>query len=81
MRKIIVARKDHPCCQENWHTIRKGDRYLLEVCPPWHEFARAKKFETIRSCIRCATKWNMLDADMRKELGITEEESWRATNR
>ncbi len=67
-RRIRKARKAYKCTEKSWHDIQPGDLYLHEVCPPWHEMARGKKFETIRACLRCAEEFGMLCSETRRQL-------------
>lgn len=76
MSTLRKARKEHRCSEHSYHTIKPGDVYLYEVCPPWHEMNRSRKgekrWEQWRACLSCAKEYGMLDSDQRKQVGIVE---------
>lgn len=72
---IRVARKDHTCTENSYHTIRKGDRYLYAACAPEHEMNRSRKSDpggkrwwVIKACLRCADTYGLHTSDTRKQL-------------
>lgn len=72
--KIRTARKTYQCSERSYHTIKPGDRYLHQVCPPWHEMARTeKKWNVIRACLRCANEFGMHTSETREALCTTTE--------
>lgn len=66
--RIRTARKAHQCTERSYHTIRPGDRYLYAACPPWHEFARSKRWWIIKACLRCAAEFGLHTSETRAEV-------------
>lgn len=67
MYKIRKANKCYQCSECGYRKIERGQRYLYDACPPWHEGSRSKKWQVIRACFRCAVKYGMLTEDMRNK--------------
>lgn len=63
------ARKEYRCSEHSFHTIKIGDTYLCSVMVPWHDMNQSDKYQTHRSCLKCAKHYGMLDSDMQKQIG------------
>ncbi len=66
--EIRRARKDTACSECQYHTIRKGERYLYGSMPPEHECNDSGKWYIVRACLRCAEEFGLHNSDTRKTM-------------
>lgn len=66
--KIVKSRKDRVCSEHSYHTIRKGEWYLLMAMSPWHEMNQSKKWWRITACLRCAKEYGMHTLETQKQV-------------
>jgi len=50
----------------NYHTIRKGDRYLYAAGPPEADWNSSGKWYVIAACLSCAREFGLHTSDTRK---------------
>lgn len=67
--ELRFARKPYECSEHSYHKIALGDLHLYASIPPWHEFSRdKKKWQSMRTCLRCAERYGMHNSETRKQL-------------
>lgn len=65
MACIRIARKEHRCSEQSYHTIKKGDFYLYGAAPPEADWNSTGKWWIIRACLYCADKYGLHTSETR----------------